>query len=604
MIPLKNIIGSLLEKARKIRPVIRNWLRKISPYKTNGNGPAWPNKYQWKKFFTFLSKQEKYVFGILCFLFFISSFIVIRVWYLNNTELGPSYGGEYIEAAIGTPRYINPILSSTNDADRDLVTIIFSSLLKYDGNGQLIPDLAEKYSVSDDKKTYEIFLKRDVKWHDGKNLSADDVIFTIQVIQNPEYRSPLRANLQGVEAIKVDDYTVKFALKNSYSPFLDNLTFGILPKHVWENVPAVSFGLSEKNLSPIGSGPYKFERLAKDSSGAVKSAELSAFKDYYAGRPYIDSLLINFYKDENSALTALTSGNAQGISYLSAGKTAKLSSIFKLNSVTLPRCFAVFFNQEANKILSDRNVRQALDLAVDKQKIVNDLIFGQAAVIDSSLPEFIWNTEAPKVEPQFNLQKAKSILDSSSWLITSTTTPSREKNIDNKPTPFEISLLTVNWPELVDVANALKSDWENMGGVKINIEIKSVAEIQERIKARQYEMLLFGQILGASPDPFSFWHSSQIKDPGLNLSLYNNKDADKILESIRQEYSQNAKIQKYIQLNNIVKQDIPAIFLYSPTYIFPTNKSIKGIDIGKIHLPSERFLQVNKWYIETERKWK
>ena len=603
MISPKKIIDPLYSALQKIWWFIRNWLKKISPYRTNG-GPAWPNKYQWKKFFSVLTKQEKYIFWILCFLFFISSFVVVRASYINITELGPDYGGEYVEAAIGTPRYINPVLSSTNDADLDLATIIYSSLFKYDPNDQLVPDLAEQHSAGDDRKTYEIFLKQGIKWHDGKELTADDVIFTAEIIQNPEYRSPLRANLQGVEVEKTGDYAVKFVLKNSYSPFLDNLTFGILPKHVWENVPAVSFGLSEKNLNPIGSGPYKFEELTKDGSGAVKSVELSAFKDYYAGGPYIDSLLFNFYKDESTALSALTSGNAQGISYLSANKISKLNSIFNLNIATLPRCFAVFFNQDANKILSDKNIRQAFSLATDKQKIVNDLIFGQATAINSPLPEFIWNKEAPKIEPQFDLQKAKSILDSSGWLITSTTTPSREKNIDNKITPFEVSLLTVNWPELVEVANALKSDWENMGGVKINLEIKSVAEIQERIKARQYEILLFGQILGASPDPFSFWHSSQTKDPGLNLSLYSNKDADKILEAIRQEYNPSAKVQKYIQLNNIIKQDIPAIFLYSPTYIFPTNKSIKGIDIHKIHLPSERFLQVNKWYIETKRKWK
>ena len=576
-------------------------LRKISPRQT-AIGPAWPNKFQWKQFFKIINKTEKFLFWIFIILIVSSLFFISRDWYLSHTEIGPSSGGSYTEAAIGSPRYLNPLLSSANDVDRDISSIIFSGLLKYDYNGALIEDLAEKYTISDDKKTYNFFLRSGVKWHDGKAFNADDVIFTVQAIQNPEYRSSLRASLQGVEVEKINDLEIRFTLKNPYSPFLDNLTFGILPKHIWENIPAVSFSLSEKNLNPIGTGPYKMAREQKDSAGSVKEIEMAAFSDYYFGKPYLNSIIFKFFKDEESALAAFGSGNTQAISYISAKNLAELRANTNIHKINLPRYFAIFINQSENKALADKNVRQAMFLAVNKQEIVSKTISGQAVAIDSPIPEFIWNNQAPQIENKFNLDQAKALLDSSGWTVNATTTL-REKIIEKQPVPLEIKLLTVNWPELNDVANTLKMNWENIG-IKIDVDVKSVAEIQELIKARQYQTLLFGQILGADPDPFAFWHSSQKKDPGLNLSLYENKDADKLLEEIRTESNPDVLKQKYAQFNKIVSQDLPAIFLYSPIYIYPTDNKIKGVDIKNIHLPSERFSQINKWYIKTKRIWK
>ncbi len=599
MFPIKNIPNFLKEKFRLLGNYFNSVLRKILPYQ-NDNEKAWPTRYQWKQFFKILSKNEKYSILGFCLLIIISLSYIFWAWYLNNTLIGPANGGTYTEVAVGAPRYLNPVLSSTNDVDRDLVAIIYSGLLKYDQNGQLVPDLAEAYSINSDKKTYEMRLRQNIKWHDGETLIVDDVIFTIQTIQNPEYRSPLRASLPGVEAEKIDDYTLRLKLKNIYSPFLGNLTFGILPKHIWENVPAVSFSITENNLNPIGSGPYEFKKMQKDSSGSVKSIELSAFADYYFNKPYLDSIIFEFFKDEDSAIATLNNNEAQGISYASTNKIAKLKTALNLNKVVLPRYFAVFFNQSENRALTDKNVRQALLLATDKQEIVNKIIFGQA--IDLPLLGISQKETTEKSTNNFNPDQAKALLDSSGWLIDASTTL-RQKKIDNQNTTLEVSLLTVNWPELTDVANLLKTDWENIG-VKVNLEIKSVAEIQERIKARQYQALLFGQLLSASPDPFAFWHSSQKNDPGLNLSLYENKDADRLMEEIRQEFNEDAKKQKYIQLQNMITQYLPAIFLYSPVYIFPTSKDINGIEIENIHLPSERFSQINNWYIKTKRVWK
>ncbi|MBI4837242.1 MAG: hypothetical protein HY813_02470 [Candidatus Portnoybacteria bacterium] len=600
---------------------------------------TWPTKYQWRHFFKILNRNEQRLLAFFFFLFFLSSIVPLRSWYLNHTAIGPDNGGAYIEAMIGTPRYLNPLLAPVNDADRDLSAIIYSSLLKRDNKGNLMLDAAENYSVVDqDRKVYELSLKKNIKWHDRKNLTVDDVIFTVRRIQNPDYNSPLRISLSGVEVEKVNDYTIRFKLKNPYSPFLDNLTFGILPKHIWEKIPPASFPLAEQNLKPIGSGPYKFKDVQKDSAGKIKKIELTGFSDYFSGRPFIDTLTFNFYKDEESAISAFNNGGIDGVSLLSADNIGKLKIDFNLNKFIMPRYFAAFFNQDANKALTDKNVRRALNIAVNKKEVVEKIINGQAVEIDSPIPDFIFNDTSDDT-PSFAIsqnpnpnssdattsteetglsaetKKAKEILESNGWSFSeaktdsgTTTSPTRQKIIkkDNKEQEIlllEISLLTVDWPQLVATANYLKSSWENIGA-KVDIDVEQPADAQELIRAREYQILLFGQILGADPDPFAFWHSSQIKDPGLNLALYANKEADKLLETIRQETDTQKKIAEFDQFNKLIVQDFPVVFLYSPIYLYPTTPRIKGIELKNSNSPSARFVGIEKWYIKTKRYWK
>jgi peptide/nickel transport system substrate-binding protein len=569
---------------------------------------AWPTKKQWKFFFKVLTKNEKIFLSACIILILISSAIIARAWYLSDTKISPASGGTYTEAAIGSPRYINPVLATTNDVDRDLSTIIFSSLMRRISSENISPDLAESYSISDDKKTYDFKLRENVKWHDGIALTADDIIYTVNVIQDPQYRSPLRNNLQGVEIVKTGDFSIRFTLKNPYDPFLDNLTFGILPKHIWENTPAASFSLSENNLKPIGSGPYKFIKLQKDSDGGVKNIELQSFSDYFSDKAFIKTINFQFYKDEPSAIAEFNAGSVDGISYISPSNLEKLKDTASLIKFNMPRYFAVFFNTNENKALADKSVRQAFLAATDKQQIINDAENGQAVIVNSPVPSFIFGENSSKpneIPSDFGLEKAKNILDSGGWQLNpdSKNPEIRQKNIDGQDIPLEINITTVNWPELISVANLLKTDWEKLGAT-VNIDVKSVADIQGNIKDRQYQALLFGQILSPNPDPFSFWHSSQIKDPGLNLAQYNNKDADKLLENIRQESNPDVKMQEYNQFQDLISQDVPAIFLYSPLYIFPVNEKIKGINLTGDHLPQDRFAQINKWYINTKRAWK
>lgn len=557
--------------------------------------PSWQ---QWRKIPSVLNKKERY-FILGFFILAIASLLTWLISYnLNNTVLEPNFGGSFKEGIVGSPQYLNPVLSQSNDADRDITELVFSGLMKYNNKGQLVPDLAEKYAILSNGKAYEFSLKQNVKWHDGQPLTIDDVIFTIRTIQNPEYRSPLRINWTGVEIERIDDWTIKFKITTPYAPFLANTTIGIMPKHIWEKVMPNNFTLATENLEPIGTGPYKFKKIKKDKEGFVESIELEAFGDYNINRPYIEKITLYFYPDEESLIRAYNKGQIDNLSLISAQNKSKIQGIKKANifRLNLPRYFTVFFNQSKSKTLSNKTVRLALNYATDKQEIINEVLDGEAKPINSPIPAGIWaHTDDIKIY-DFALEHANNILEEAGW-IDEDNDGFREKG-DEK---LELELITTELKELQQVANLLQKQWSKIGA-QINVKILNISEIQqEYIRPRDYQALLFGEVLGLDPDPYSFWHSSQKKDPGLNLALYDNSKIDALLKEARQTLDEKKRLEDYKEFQQLVVDDAPVVFLYSSYQLYLAGKKIKGIEIENIVLPSKRFTDINKWYIKTQR---
>ncbi len=564
----------------------------------------WPSWGQWKKLPSLLTQKERYfVLGLIVLI--IASLLT---WYISyrttHTVAMPKPGGSYTEGTIGTPQYINPILSQTNDADQDAVELIFSGLMKYDSKGNLVPDLAERYAVGENGKVYDFFLRKDVKWHDDQSFTAEDVIFTIKAIQNPDYRSPLFINWQGIEIEKLDDYTVRFTLKNAYAPFSNNTTVGIIPKHIWEKIQPVEFFLAEANLKPIGTGPYKFKKIEKDKRGSVETLHLEANKNYHLGRPYINDIALKFFIDEDSLIGAYNRGKVDGLGFVSAQNKSYLITKKKLNThqLKLPRYFAVFFNQSKSKALSDKTVRLALNYATDKQEIINKALGEEAVAVHTPIPPGVFGYTTETKVYEFALDHANNLLDAADW-HKNEETGIREKVLESgeDPTPLEITLITTEWPELEQVAGIIQAQWSKIGA-RIEVKILSIAEIQQDyIRPRTYQALLFGEVLGAEPDPFPFWHSSQKRDPGLNLALYHNSDVDKLLAEARATFDPEIRKEKYKEFQKLVVEDAPVVFLYNPYYLYPVSKKVKGIEIENIALPSKRFSGIEDWYIKTTR---
>ena len=555
------------------------------------------NRINWEKVSRVFSNKERIVVISLVLIIVVSLAVSLVAFYYHYTKAIPVTGGEYTEGIVGQPLYINPILSVSNDADADLCQLIYSGLFKYNSSGEIENDLAESYEISEDKLTYTVYLKKDIKWHDEEPFTAADVLFTIQTIQDPAFKSPLRQSWQGVGLEVVDDTTIRFMLKNPYTFFLNNLTVGILPKHIWESVTPANFTLAEYNIRPVGTGPYKFSNFENDAEGNILSYELAANELYYAEKPFIGKIKFEFYFSEESMIDAYNKKQIMGMSYISPVNLNELKSrrASRIDAINIPRYFAVFFNKQKSKVLADRYVRKALSLAVDRQAIINEVLSGEGKEVYSPIPPGVcgFTDEVKKFE--FNIEKANKVLDDSKWKRGD---DGFRKKDDQQ---LEFTLVTTDWPDLVDTAEILKEQW-NQIGAKVEIETLGVADVQQNyIRPREYDALLFGQVLGIDPDPYAFWHSSQTRDPGLNLALYSNQEVDEILEEARQETESSVREKKYKKFQQILTDEIPALFLYSPNYLYVTNKKVYGIEIESVVTPDKRFAGISKWYVKTKR---
>lgn len=549
------------------------------------------------------SATEKVVFTLFTVIAITSALVMsLRV---NKAFLVPipSHGGAITEGIVGLPRSINPVLAFT-DVDRDISTLIYSGLMKYE-NGKLVGDLAKKYTISDDGLTYTFTLKDNIRFHDGMPLTTDDIEFTIQKVEDGILKSPRRADWANVTVKKIDQNQIQFILKQPYSPFLANTTIGILPKHIWKNVDADQFIFSQYNIEPIGSGPYKLSNIKRDSGGIPEIYNLESFNKYYDGEAYISTLSINFFPNEKAAIDAYVSGNIEsiaGISPIEVTRIASSTTNIKILDTTLPRIFGIFFNQNNSPVLANKEVRLALDTALDKDRIIKEVLYGYGVSIDSPLPLGTTNTDEKTekiIKPDKEL--AKNILGKAGWTLNANGIFEKKDKKSTQTLSFSIS--TADTPVLKLAAEIAKSEWRSIG-IDVNVKVFEYGDLSQNIiKTRKYDALLFGEFVGKDLDLYAFWHSSQRNSPGLNVSMYVNSKADKLLEEARTTSDEETKSNKYQAFEKIIKDEIPAVFLYSPEYIYIVPDKIKGMTLGAITNSSDRWYGINKWYITTDDVW-
>ena len=657
-----------------------------------------PSFSQWKQIFKVLKKGEKITLLIFFILTICSASFLATTFYLNNTKQIAAFGGAYTEGIIGQPRFINPIYGETDDIDRTLIDLVYSGLMTYDNNGNIVNDLVKDYTVSGDGRTYTFTLKDNIFWHDGTKLTADDVIFTIKTIQNSDYKSPLRANWVDVEVAKLSETSFSFTLKQSYNSFLENCTVKIIPQHIWATISPENFTLSIYNLQPIGSGPFAFANLTQTRTGFIDTLNLQSNRRYFDTQSLLGALSFKFFTETQDLISSANRGQIDGFAapaqdtdiakQISTGwsKTSKLIEYH----FALPRYFAVFFNHQNASLFSDINIRKALTQAVNKTELAQTINPNgqQTAIVDSPiLPEF-YGYQKPTNTLGFDVNAAKTLLDTSGFkedasgqrsktiakkpafqftsylkigskgtevqqlqkclsglnttlkdLLGTQTSGTYDMATENavtefqkeylpdaKPTgetgastrqqlntlcipqspnlqPLKFTLITINQPQLLQIANLLKNYWQAVG-VTIEINAINITDLKPIIKERSYDALLYGESLGMKPDLYPFWYSSQKQDPGLNLSSYENKTVDQLLKDARQTLDESQKAQKLEQLQTTIISEAPALFLYNPDYSYWVSNKIQGLSGTKIADPAKRFVNINNWFIETKRVWK
>lgn len=566
------------------------------------------------------SPSERLLLYILTLILGISTFVLVaNVNEAVSTEV-PTHGGSLVEGAVGTPRFINPLLA-TSQVDQDLTMLTFSGLLRASGSGEYIPDLAEKYDISEDGTTYTFHLREGITFHDGTPLTSADVLYTVSLAQNPDIKSIRRADWDGVTVAAPDERTVVFTLPHAYAPFRENATLGILPKHLWESVPSEEFPFASLNTHPVGSGPYKLEDATFDTTGAPTEYILKSFKGFALGEANINRIVFRVFPNEDALVAAYESGDIESFVAASPKRLPRhMQEGDDMQTINLARVYGVFFNQNHAPILAKAEVRAALDMAVDKEAIVRDVLSSYGEPLISAVPPGLLEegideseattteaststpeTEEPAVEeeaPINRAEEARAILSRAGWKYDEAAGAWKKDS-----TTLSMTLATVDTEELVATAEKIAEAWR-AAGIPTTVQLYPLQEFNQTVlRPRSYDAILFGEVVGRSLDLFAFWHSSQRNDPGLNIAQYTNPQADRLLASARAE-TDMAKREAFLrEFIATLSEDKPAIFLYSPKLAYIVPERIRGIAMDTLGVPSDRFVSVHAWYRDTERVW-
>lgn len=541
-----------------------------------------------------LSVKERYIVASACGIFVLSAILLGVSFFYQQTIASPVEGGGYKEGIIGQPVAINPIIAGDNDTDRDLIALLFASLF----------DFTEKYETDAQQKVWTITLKPNLKWSDGEPITADDIIFTINVIQDPDVRSPFFATWQGVLAERLSEREVRLTLKNPYAFFLDNIkNLRIAPGHIFDAIPPQNFRLSEFNFRPVGSGPYKVVNFEKRSDGFIEKYILTGNKYYALAKPFINNFLVKLFANKTDAINAFNAKEIDGIGGLDQSDLENLKIKQQVFKIDRPRYYGIFFNQSTSVPLKEKEVRAALSQAVDKEKILNTVLGGLGFAVNGPIPPTMSGYD-PLIykDAEFSLEKASTTLAKAGWVIGDDGIRAKSTSKGKIKLAFDIIVPEVHF--LVDTVNIVKDDWLKIGVALNPIILKPSDAINSAIKPRNYQMIIFGNTLNNNPDIFSFWHSSQRFDPGLNLALFNDKTTDGLLESLRQTLDEATRLQNLSKLQKIINDQKPAIFIYSPQYLYITSKNLSGFAAKTIAVPANRFEAVNGWYLKTARVFK
>lgn len=542
------------------------------------------------------SPAERLLLYVFTGLLALSTFaLLVGLNRLVSTEV-PARGGSLTEGIVGTPRFANPVLA-VSEADMSVSNLVYSGLMRMDSAGRFSPDLASSYQISEDGTQYSFTLRDDATFHDGTPVTPEDILFTISLAKNPDIKSPRRADWEGVTVSSPDVKTIVFTLPDAYAPFLENTTLGILPKHLWQNVNAEEFPFHPLNMRPVGSGPYRVTDVSTDSTGAATRIRLSAFKEFALGTPHIAKFTFLFYPNEKDMLDGFNAGDIDSFAAATPAQDFFLPDETEMTRAPLTRVFGVFFNQNHAPLLADTSVRAALDVAVDKQALVNAVLGGYGVVLNG--PMLPTTQTAPEqLTQEERKESARSLLGKAGW-----TWNEEEAAWKKKEQKLTFTLATADTPELAASAQEVARIWRELG-VGVEVHVYPLSELNTAIiRPRSYDALLFGEVVGRSLDLFAFWHSSQRNDPGLNLALYTNTKTDRLLTEARATTEEKERRKLYEEFAEIVKLEHPAVFLFAPQFVYVAPSDLRGVTLAPLSNPAERFLSVHEWYLSTERVW-
>ncbi len=531
----------------------------------------------------------------------------------------PAVGGVLSEGLIGTPKWINPVLAplASDTADRDIASLIFSGLFRWDGL-VLKPDLAVSSQLLHDGKTFEIRLREDARFHDGQPVTADDVEFTVQqAIKNPLWRSPLSATFANIQAIRIDQQTVQFthATQNlSLQQWQELLVFGVLPGHRWQDATdGGSPHLAEENLRPVGSGPYAFNSFTRDNKGSLLAYSLTRFEGYYGDKPYIQERVFRVYPDLQVAQQALQSHQIDALAFVPWSERAGIRlTDATVTKIELPQVTTVFFNTQ-DAILKDVVVRKALQQALDRGRLIE--LLGHGTAVQSPFPFFETYSTSTQLQ---NIDAARVSLDTARWkahpetgirflqpapaAVRTTRPPTPEAPATfSTSTPLAISLLTPDQGDLSTIAEYLKQQWSLLG-VHVTLEPLDRQELLRRaLEEKSHQAILWNVLTSSDDRLLPFWTTG---DQSINLAQWDNAPLQQALSAVAQATNADDLVRTRTVVAEQLSATAPALFLLRPSHAYILPSSIKGVRELQLRQRQDRLLGTLGWYIKTRLIWR
>jgi peptide/nickel transport system substrate-binding protein len=513
----------------------------------------------------------------------------------RTTVLIPDEGGIYIEGMAGAPQYVNPLLAQYNQVDKVLVALIFNGLTRVNGQDEVEPDLAERWAVSPDGLTYLFHLRQDVRWSDGERFDADDVVFTIQLIQDPDFAGvPDLANLWRTVTVEaIDHYTVRFRLKEPFPAFLDYTSIGILPQHALNAVAARDLPTHRFNTHPVGTGQFMLSEISVQRALLVPNPRYFGHK-----RPYLEGIEFRFYPTYEQLLTAYQAEEIMGISYVPPYLFPQASRIPSLNvySARISGFYMVYLNlqdSERSPFFENAEARQALLYALDRQALIDQALNGQGLVANGPIRSWVWAYDSHLPGFPYDTPRAEALLEKARWTDTD-----GDGVRDKKGTAFRFTLLTSDDPVTSSLARAMAAQWSSIG---ITVDVETLgAGLGDRLRSHDFQAVLVELVLSGDPDPYPMWDQTQI-DGGQNYGGWDNSKASEALEEARRATDRDQRSAYYHEFQRVFAEEVPALIIANPVYTYAVDKSVKLVQMGPLVTPSDRFRNVADWYMNTRR---
>jgi len=511
----------------------------------------------------------------------------------SDLPTDPAFGGTYVEGVAGSPLSFDPILAATN-VDQDVSRLVFSGLTRFDRAGTIVADLASSFEVDPSGRIWTFTIRPDATWHDGAPVTADDVLYTVGLLQDKAYRGPFADAFRGVSVAALSPQIVRFTLPDAYAPFAGSTTVPLLPSHL------LSVGFNDLarqpfNLRPIGTGPFKVSDVDSRQVTLVRS------DDFYRTKPrsraYLDKIVLRFYRDEAEALGALARGEVDATGGLSPQDAGRVRTLKGVDLFSLPTndFTALFLNVRSTKsVFRDRVVRQAIATAIDRGKVLQVAADGRGSVADEFVPSTSWAFVRDVPRYAFSTADARALLDGADWVD-----HDFDGVRDKGGVALKFAIATSDEPARLGAARQIADDLTAVG-IRVDVRAVPFADLVDRVaRQRDFDALLVGITVGNDPDPYPFFHSSQVNDPGDDFSGYSTLITDRLLEQARRTVDQGMRRELFAQVWNAIATDVPVVFLYYTDYLYAQSRTLQGFRVAPVNDPPQRFWNVEDWYLKT-----